>query len=154
MRSGRNSQRNIRNRSFTAHGLDRYLTIKNDSKTSCGKIECGFHCHVFIPLSATRISALCESVGSLSLNCKWPAQTTMRKAQMWHGQGFQVVAHGFVRVWSPNTAKAIMRSTCGTIHEDLPLSFKKKIIKLRKYGRPKTIRYKQNYKIIKKSVAC
>jgi hypothetical protein len=30
MRSGRNSQRNIRNRSFTAHGLARYLTIMND----------------------------------------------------------------------------------------------------------------------------
>jgi hypothetical protein len=32
MRSGRNSQRNIRNRCFTAHGLARYLTIKNDCK--------------------------------------------------------------------------------------------------------------------------
>ena len=47
-------------------------------------------------------------------------------ALVWHGQRFHVVAHECLLVWPPNTAEANMRSTCGTIHADMPQSLYKK----------------------------
>jgi hypothetical protein len=119
MRSGRNSQRNIRNRSFTAHGLAMYLTIKNDfTKTVETKSKA-------IPLPRFWCAGPRPGVCTLSdrlvtvIDLQMMLQTTMRTALMWHGQGFQIVAHRYFRVWPPNTAKAIMRSTCGTILDDI-----------------------------------
>ena len=81
MRSGRNSQRNLRNRSFTAHGLARYLTIKNDVTKTDEKNRKRHHCCLFVVLASALESALCQTVRSLSLTCKWSFKTL--GAQHW-----------------------------------------------------------------------
>ena len=64
----------------------------------------------------------------MSLTCKWFEQTITRMALVWHGQRLNVVAHECLLVWPPNTAEAIMRSTCDTIHADMPPSLYKKTL--------------------------